>query len=118
MNHLHSRVTRGLALSAVALLLASCGGGGSADSPVVDDAFYPEPENEWELVWEDEFDGDALNSENWEPQIGDGSDYGLDRWGNGEQQRVHCPRINGPSAGRHQRRPGAFNKWEDGGARS
>ena len=86
MNHLHSRVTRGLALSAVALLLASCGGGGSADSPVVDDAFYPEPENEWELVWEDEFDGDALNSENWEPQIGDGSDYGLDRWGNGEQQ--------------------------------
>ena len=86
MNHLHSRVTRGLALSAVALLLASCGGGGSADSPVVDDAFYPEPESEWELVWEDEFDGDALNSENWEPQIGDGSDYGLDRWGNGEQQ--------------------------------
>ncbi|GIR69579.1 MAG: hypothetical protein CM15mP74_08300 [Halieaceae bacterium] len=44
MNHLHSRVMRGLALSAVALLLASCGGGGSADSPVVDDAFYPEPE--------------------------------------------------------------------------
>ncbi|MCH1610437.1 MAG: glycoside hydrolase family 16 protein, partial [Luminiphilus sp.] len=86
MNHLHSLVTRGLALSAVALLLASCGGGGSADSPVVDDAFYPEPENEWELVWEDEFDGDALNSENWEPQVGDGSDYGLDRWGNGEQQ--------------------------------
>ncbi|GIR69580.1 MAG: hypothetical protein CM15mP74_08310 [Halieaceae bacterium] len=37
-------------------------------------------------MWEDEFDGDALNSENWEPQIGDGSDYGLDRWGNGEQQ--------------------------------
>ena len=86
MNHLYRRVARGLALSAVALLMASCGGGGSADSPVVDDAFYPEPENEWELVWEDEFDGDALNSENWEPQIGDGSDYGLDRWGNGEQQ--------------------------------
>ena len=86
MHYLSERVARILALSLFSLLLASCGGGGSAESPVVEDAFYPEPEDEWELVWQDEFDGDTLDSSNWEPQIGDGSDYGLDRWGNGEQQ--------------------------------
>ena len=52
----------------------------------MDDAFYPVAEEEWELVW-NEFEGDALDTANWEAQIGDGSDYGLDRWGNGEQQR-------------------------------
>ena len=77
MHYLFERVARILALSLFSLLLASCGGGGSAESPAVEDAFYPEPEDEWELVWQDEFDGDALDSSNWEPQIGDGSSYGL-----------------------------------------
>jgi beta-glucanase (GH16 family) len=67
------------------LLLAACGGGGGADSPVVP-PFFPEPSAEWQLVWSDEFDGDALDTGNWEAQIGDGSDYGLERWGNNEQQ--------------------------------
>ena len=66
------------------LALGACGGG-SADSPVTEQ-FYPEAEAEWELVWQDEFDGDVLDANNWTPQIGDGSDYGLDRWGNAEQQ--------------------------------
>ena len=52
----------------------------------MEDPFYPVAEEEWELVWQDEFEGDSLDAANWEPQIGDGSDYGLDRWGNGEQQ--------------------------------
>ena len=60
MHYLSERVARILALSLFSLLLASCGGGGSAESPVVEDAFYPEPEDEWELVWQDEFDGDGL----------------------------------------------------------
>ena len=86
MINLLGRALRGLTLASVTALLVACGGGGSADSPVVEDAFYPSEDEEWELVWQDEFDGDALDSGNWEPQIGDGSDYGLDRWGNGEQQ--------------------------------
>ncbi len=40
----------------------------------------------WVMVWNDEFDGPDLDAANWTPQLGDGSDVGLDRWGNGEQQ--------------------------------
>ena len=40
----------------------------------------------WAMVWSDEFDGTELNAANWTPQIGDGSEFGLDRWGNNEQQ--------------------------------
>lgn len=40
----------------------------------------------WSLVWSDEFDGNSLNSENWNIQNGDGSEYGLTAWGNAEQQ--------------------------------
>ena len=75
MINLLGRALRGLTLASVTALLVACGGGGSADSPVVEDAFYPSEDEEWELVWQDEFDGDALDSGNWEPQIGDGSDY-------------------------------------------
>ena len=64
--------------------LAACGGGG-AESPVVD-PFYPEASTEWTLVWSDEFDGDALDLGNWDMQTGDGSEYGLARWGNDELQ--------------------------------
>jgi beta-glucanase (GH16 family) len=40
----------------------------------------------WEMVWSDEFDGADLDAANWTPQLGDGSDVGLMRWGNNEQQ--------------------------------
>ena len=40
----------------------------------------------YSLKWNDEFDGDALKSNNWTPQIGDGSDYGITGWGNGEAE--------------------------------
>lgn len=36
----------------------------------------------WKLVWSDEFDGTALNSSNWTPEIGTGSGG----WGNNELQ--------------------------------
>ena len=71
-------------LTLAAVLVTACGGG--ADSPEVDEPFFPSAEDEWELVWSDEFDGDTLDAGNWEAQIGDGSDVGLDRWGNNEQQ--------------------------------
>ncbi len=75
-------------LSAPALvlpLLQACSGGGGANE-VDNTPFFPAAEDEWRLVWSDEFDGDTLNTANWSPQLGDGSEFGLVRWGNNEQQ--------------------------------
>ncbi len=41
---------------------------------------------EWTLVWADEFEGDALDTEKWSYMIGDGTDYGIPGWGNNELQ--------------------------------
>ena len=38
------------------------------------------------VVWEDEFDGSALDMNHWTPQIGDGCDIDLCGWGNWEEQ--------------------------------
>ncbi|WP_100658585.1 glycoside hydrolase family 16 protein [Alteromonas flava] len=78
----------GLLLAFTGLAIASCGGdkvGDTKDSPVTE-PFFPAPAEEWELVWSDEFDGDSLSAANWVYDLGDGSDRGLDRWGNNEQQ--------------------------------
>ena len=40
----------------------------------------------WVLQWSDEFDGDSLDLSAWTPQLGDGSQYGIPGWGNGELQ--------------------------------
>ena len=39
-----------------------------------------------DLIWSDEFDGDALNLDNWTYEIGDGCDRDLCGWGNSESQ--------------------------------
>jgi len=44
------------------------------------------PVKEFNLVWSDEFVGNALDEEKWEYQLGDGSAYGLWLWGNNEEQ--------------------------------
>ena len=64
------------------LLMFGCSDRDSAET----EPFYPVAEEEWELVWSDEFDGDSLDASGWDVQLGDGSEYGLDRWGNNEQQ--------------------------------
>ena len=47
----------------------------------------PDPPEESEPVWADEFDGPAIDASKWEFQLGDGSDYGLPAgWGNNELQ--------------------------------
>lgn len=81
------RTQRYLGMAAALAVLSACGGGGgdSAKSPVTE-AFYPEPENEWTLVWAEDFDGASLDSTIWEAQLGDGAEYGLTRWGNNELQ--------------------------------
>ena len=39
-----------------------------------------------ELVWADEFDGDALDTSSWSYQLGDGTEFGIPGWGNNEAQ--------------------------------
>lgn len=43
-------------------------------------------EREWELVWSDEFESGSLDRDNWTYQLGTGSQYGLNGWGNNELQ--------------------------------
>ncbi len=40
----------------------------------------------WILSWSDEFEGTSLNTGNWEYMLGDGSSYGIQGWGNSEEQ--------------------------------
>ena len=40
---------------------------------------------DYSLFWSDEFEGSSLSSA-WEPQIGDGTNYSVYRWGNNEEQ--------------------------------
>ncbi len=45
------------------------------------------PESEgWHLVWHDEFDGNKIDRTKWGFQLGTGSQYGLNGWGNEEEQ--------------------------------
>lgn len=46
---------------------------------------FPEVLDEnYTLVWSDEFEGDAIDKSKWSYDLGDGSDRGLDGWGNNE----------------------------------
>jgi len=47
----------------------------------------------WSMVWSDEFDGATLNTDNWNIQTGDGSEYGLTAWGNAEQEWYKAENI-------------------------
>ena len=40
----------------------------------------------WHLVWNDEFSGKQIDTNKWDFQIGTGSQYGLEGWGNNELQ--------------------------------
>ena len=40
----------------------------------------------WHLVWNDEFNGKEIDTTKWDFQIGTGSQYGLEGWGNNELQ--------------------------------
>jgi len=58
------------------------------------------PKDDWTLVWSDEFDGKGTNLDTngvdldkWGYQLGTGSQYGLDGWGNNEQQYYRAENI-------------------------
>ncbi len=75
-------------------VLAVCGDAEAACTvTVVEDNGTDDPElikKGYKLIWHDEFDGDALDMNNWSYQIGTrdnyGSGQGPDNWGNNEQQ--------------------------------
>ena len=49
---------------------------------------------DWELVWEDEFNGLALNTDKWTAMTGDGTEYGIPGWGNNELQYYRAENVN------------------------
>ena len=52
-------------------------------------------QTEWQLVWQDEFDGPDIDGAKWEHMIGDGTAYGLPRgWGNNELQYYTSRIVN------------------------
>ena len=53
----------------------------------------PNDSAEWTMVWSDEFEGESLNSENWNIETGDGSQYGLTGWGNNELEWYQAENI-------------------------
>lgn len=52
------------------------------------------PKEEWSLSWSDEFEGDTLNTSNWSYMYGDGSSYGVYRWGNDEKQYYKSENVS------------------------
>ncbi|MCR5255977.1 MAG: glycoside hydrolase family 16 protein [Acetatifactor sp.] len=47
----------------------------------------------YELVWSDEFDGDTLDTTKWCAMHGNGRDYGIEDWGNSEQEYYSADNI-------------------------
>lgn len=64
--------------------LPGCDGSSSTDDP--GDDGVPQTIGDWSLVWNDEFDGDRVDTSKWTFQVGDGCDIGLCGWGNNELQ--------------------------------
>ncbi len=58
----------------------------STDTDTPDDDGVPQTIGDWSLVWNDEFNGDRVDTGKWSFQLGDGCDIGLCGWGNNEQQ--------------------------------
>ena len=79
--------TQGLAATiglAVTLGLAGCGGDSATDTNI-ENIDPLQPVSDWEMVWNDEFDGTAINGQNWTHEIN------CDGGGNGEKQCYTSP---------------------------
>lgn len=74
----------------LAFVLIGCTSGGDNNDPA-DDGLPPV--GTWELVWSDEFEGNALDLSKWEVELGDGKAEGLTGWGNGEEQYYSADNI-------------------------
>ena len=67
-------------LLSIGLLLVSC-----TNKKQSSNQNHPIPEG-YEIVFEDEFDGETLNEEYWNYMLGDGSSYNNPGWGNNDAQ--------------------------------
>ncbi|MCR2802585.1 carbohydrate binding domain-containing protein [Paenibacillus soyae] len=79
--------------------------GGPVSTPSPSPTVSPSPtdlprDEGWKLVWNDEFDGEGenlddngVNLDKWDYQLGTGSQYGLDGWGNNEEQYYRAENI-------------------------
>ena len=48
--------------------------------------YFSATSQNWQLVWEDNFDGNSIDTTKWIHDYGTGSQYGMWGWGNGELQ--------------------------------
>lgn len=55
-------------------------------TPVYQSVFSSDSEDKWNLIWNDEFEGNALDETKWDYQTGNGSAYGISGWGNSEEE--------------------------------
>lgn len=81
--------TPGIVTASVLAAVAITGGGAAATSPAPGDSPDAESRPGWVLTWSDEFDGPAGSPPDpsiWGHDLGDGSDRGLEGWGNQERQ--------------------------------
>lgn len=51
-------------------------------------------DKKWKLEWQDEFNGTTLSMSKWSIQEGTGIEYGVEGWGNNEQQLYTSPSYN------------------------
>lgn len=51
-------------------------------------------DKKWQLEWQDEFSGTTLSMSKWSIQEGTGIEYGVEGWGNNEQQLYTSPSYN------------------------
>ena len=72
-----------VALSAVGF---ASGSGVSRDDRNLEGGESDYEDRDWELVWRDEFDDGAIDTETWSFEIGNGHDQGIPGWGNEELQ--------------------------------
>lgn len=69
-----------LSIVTLAGIVLSCYGAGKTS------AAKSAVKGNWKLVWNDEFKGNRLDETKWGYQLGTGSQYGLEGWGNNELQ--------------------------------
>ena len=75
------------------LILSGCQNDDEAIGGTLENPPPPTSAN-YELIWADEFDGNALDTNKWEVQLGDGTSEGLPPgWGNNEQQYYTADNI-------------------------
>ena len=78
---------------ACAILLLSACGGNSDSAEGGNQPTEPLTPRGWELIWSDEFDGNALDAGKWNIQTGDGSAEGIPGWGNNELQTYQADNV-------------------------